>query len=539
VGTFLNDTDIDGVILSNNIPAANNKTQLMVVKYSPNGSVIWVTYGVAPCIMAQNGWSTGTRIAIGEGTGQVFIAGEHAGMKLMTGLGPYPIDDLFGCSAGDTHNEPYIISLDMATGDFNNYTKILRGYVTALVVANNGIYNNELYASLYNPVDKNSFIYRVSPSTLLPSSGSYLIQTTSTGIDHIINDIKYENNKIYCVGSTEGSVQFAGMTMSVGLAPGEFTAWTAIVDDPGSLSVSAMNHGGTGGEMTGDQIYADNQDNLVIAGRYSDALLYPFNSPQAYTSLSTTSLKNAYLMKIKKSNLNSNDVIHTIETNNPSYNVTSVSLTGIENNVFISLSYTGRMLNFIPFSGSNINLGAPIYSSYSDKIAIASYKIMPSMYKEWHNTSYGLSSSDLGYENANAVYQDLIYTVGQVKERMYFNYLPTLNSTISTGPVKKALIIRNDHDWIGGDGGFKSYAGKNTLDIEEKNISIYPNPSNGNFYIDGLDKEDIVEVFDVLGKSLSFVLSFSKDKAYIEIENPASMVLVKVNGVGYQVMINE
>lgn len=159
--------------------------------------------------------------------------------------------------------------------------------------------------------------------------------------------------------------------------------------------------------------------------------------------------------------------------------------------------------------------------------------------EEWYNTTYGLASIDLAYANANAVYQDLIYTVGNLKERMYFDYFPTLNPNISIGPIKKALIIRNDDYWTVQNGGFKSYSGDDKEIAITNEISIYPNPNNGSFFINGVNSEDKIEVFDILGKSLSFELSFSKDKVYIEVKNPTSIVLIKVNDVGYQVMINE
>lgn len=153
----------------------------------------------------------------------------------------------------------------------------------------------------------------------------------------------------------------------------------------------------------------------------------------------------------------------------------------------------------------------------------------------WRNSTYGIGS-DLGYEKANAVYQDQIYSVGKLKERMYFDHLPTYNTTISSSsPSKKAMMIRNDDTIFG---VFKSYSGK----VEEFNdidISIYPNPNSGSFYINGVSKVDKIEVFDILGKTLPFRLTFSENKAYIELDNPVNVLIVKINDVGHQVMINE
>jgi hypothetical protein len=125
---------------------------------------------------------------------------------------------------------------------------------------------------------------------------------------------------------------------------------------------------------------------------------------------------------------------------------------------------------------------------------------------------------------------------------MYFDYFPTLNSPISSNsPSKKAMLIRNDNDWII-NGGFKSNTDKGEKDkkiLNTVDISIYPNPNSGTFHINGVTEEDKIEIFDILGKTLSFTLSYSKDKAYIEIENSAGIAIVKVNNIGYQVMIHD
>jgi len=539
VGTYTNETIIDGNTLNNGIAPGLNHTQLMVAKYDPLGNISWISYGVAPC--PDKGWTTGMRIAIGEESGKVFIAGEHAGMKLETGSGTYVIDDIpdslgVGCLGDDNIRKPYIISLAMSNGDFQNYTNDLRGVVTSMAVATDGVFANHLYTSLYNEVDKITFIYRVAPGTLLPAGGNHLIQTISTGIDHIITDIKYKKGKIYCIGTTVGSVQFGALTLSISLPPSGSTAWAAIVNNPfGSISVLAMNHAGLGGKVTGDQIYLDGQGNIIVAGRYSDALIYPFNSPQAYTSLSSAVLKNAYLMKLNQNTLIANDAIQTIETTTSQYNVSSVSLTGSDNKVFVSLTYTGKFLFFTP-SGSIMNLTSPVNINNSSKVAVTSYTVLPTLNNLWRNSTYGISANDLGYEKANAVFEDQVYSAGNLKERMYFDHLPTLNSPISSSsPSKKAMLIRNDDSY---SGAFKSYAGKDDK-LNDIQRSIYPNPNDGSFYISGVSQIDKIEVFDLLGKTISFTLSFLGDRAYIEIDRPTTIVIVKINDVGHSVMMNE
>lgn len=549
VGTYTNSTFVDGNSLDNLISPSYNKTQLMVAKYNSSGILIWLTYGQSPCASNNKGWTTGTRIAIGEATGRVFIAGEHAGMQLNTSAGIVPIDNLLSdplnpgtaCLGNDNNSEPYIISLDMYTGNYYSYTKNLRGIVTSMVVADDGPFNNHLYTSLHVINDKNALIYRVNPFTLNPSGGNHVISTTVTGVDHIINDIKYDKENIYCIGTTEGSIQFDGLSMNIPLPIGGITAWAAVVKNPnGSIGVSAINHGGIGSSrMTGDQIYADEQGNIVIAGRFADALVNPFSSNQTYTSLASNTLKNAYLMRLNKNSLITNDAIHTVETTMSQYNVQNIWLAGINNEVFLSMTYTGNLLYFVPFTGSYIDL-YPFNSYVGKKIAVASYSITPVLTKLWHNTTYGMSPDDIHCAEGNAIYQDLVYTVGNFKERIYFDYIPSLTANISfSTPDKKALIIRNDSDWNVADGGFKSNKEDGENKINDLDFSIYPNPNNGSFYVDNVSKEDKIEVFDMLGKSLSFTLSFSEDKAYIEIENSTSVVLLKINDIGYQVMINE
>lgn len=251
-------------------------------------------------------------------------------------------------------------------------------------------------------------------------------------------------------------------------------------------------------------------------------------------------------MRLNPANLKANDALKTIETGYNQYEVSQVEIAGLGNDVFVSTTYTGKTLNFIPTSGPNIDLylsGFNPFVYFGEKIAVMHYASSPVLAKTWHNTTQRLSSNDdKHYSKAMAVFNNLVYTCGNFYERMYFDYDPAyLTPAVSaTNGKTSAFLFRNDHTYST-PGTFKSNS-KDEIErviVKTKAITIYPNPNNGSFYINGITKEDKIEAFDVLGKTLAFSLSYYADKVYIEIENPVDIVIVKVNNIGYQVMIHD
>lgn len=301
------------------------------------------------------------------------------------------------------------------------------------------------------------------------------------------------------------------------------------------MQVQNLQYGGLGvsgntNQVTGEQISMDLDGNLIIAGLFTEELVIPFSSGVARFS-SNPAGRSGYIIRLNSNTLNLFDAIHTMESD-PPFEVSAIEMNSKKYDVYVSLTYAGRVLKFFPSTNDDIDLNtsSPVPNN-NEKVAIINYEETPTLVKLRHNTTSGFVPSDRHFSKANAIGFHHVHTVGNFSGEMHFDaIMNSLNVPLNTGSViKGGFVIRNDYDWANGNGTFKNYDDDSKDEFKSVDISIYPNPNNGAFYIDGINKNDIIELFDTLGRKLKFSVEYSYNGVFIVLENQSAMCIVKIN----------
>jgi len=474
-------------------------------------------------------------------------------MKMENSLGDEEDILVTGACLDDSDGEAFVLELNSETGEYEDYLHHLGGItlINSMAVAQDGPYSHFVYlgggsvnigqsswTSVITKIQTNSNY--TNPGNLIQVS-NYLAAGSS--YRNIINDIYYKNQNLYTVGTTFGPLSFGSSSISFNPNNQLSTSWVARAFDGSTFSVQSITYGGEGGqipvrEMTGDQIYVDDHNNVVVAGLFSNMLFNPFYPstiihPSPSINVFPT-VTDAYIFRLDGNSLKYNGGFDVIQTDNSSNEISKIAMTGFKDDIYISSSYTGNNIQFI-VSGDIIDFSSVPNPTTNEKILVAHYSTYPSLVKSWHNTTLTYQTGDEHFVKANAAMNNKVYTVGNYIDYMdfTFDYNGVVDDILSYNSKPSAFIFRNDHVQ---SGMFKSYGIENKTELESE-LKAFPNPNSGSFYLSGINVGEKIFITDILGRNLPYTIEVNQDKTYIQIDNYTGMAIIKNGTTSIRIIV--
>ena len=192
-------------------------------------------------------------------------------------------------------------------------------------------------------------------------------------------------------------------------------------------------------------------------------------------------------------------VIYSIDTTNFTFHVEHVFDSLIRTTNGRLTEYNGKLYGSTNFLGAN-NEGF-----------LFSYDLANGTFTNEH--SFSRATDGGGFNAGWTVYNGKLYSTSRTAGQNGYGTLVSYDIATSTFTTLLHLTMANGRSFIGTPEVWDDrWLGTDQLSAKEINFNIYPNPNQGQFFIDGLPNEAKVEIFGIDGKSIPFELSDNQIK---------------------------
>lgn len=358
---------------------------------------------------------------------------------------------------------------------------------------------------------------------------------------------------IYTTGRYIGAITFPSANGEIKLDGGsKYNVYIAKLDTTGNF-IWAKSLQTTGASNSSNQIISDNSGNTYTIGYFDQTT--DFNPDSNVWNEESNGSADAFILKLDKDgkfiwvkkfgginnedgrsvSLDKNNMLYVIGN----FNSTSISLATTtliskgDNDVFVlKLDTAGQLVWAKAIGGIGFDEGASIHADFNGNVYLAGAfsftvdfdpgdltnnvttldgldaficKLNADGVFDWVRTIGGKG----GFEWANCVTTDLngsIYATGAYEDTAFYDKEQPTKSIVSIGGTDIFVIKYNPIN-----------TGINTYENSRAPINIYPNPSNGLIYIEGLNSANPVEILITDAIGLNVYSGYASDKPYLDL----------------------
>jgi hypothetical protein len=536
-GTFLQHTEFLHPSCGALVLTGDANPSAYIAKYSKCGTLLWVNYDVG------TGFSRGTGLAYDSQRNLVYMAGTEGGSGASPNIAFYTGAASPCVAPTNTVSSSvgtfYIAKFNAGTGSFIDiHHQTISAAVSvkpnvSIDLKNVTTNTTDLFATLAYTGSTDDYI---TVRNIHEVAGTYTTPwtTNSTNVlaagNKTVNDIVIDpvSSRVYITGAFSNTITFGPALLTTSIADAyvyEFNSTTgaALLCKKLNVAGAAGNAEGTGIAVGSSGIYITGFFNSDVTGVFGSALNFSGGLPgfRSYVVSIATGLSVNWVREIRG-------------TSGSAIRATGIAYSGLQNKLVITGTLTGNITSpatMVPNGTySSFTAGAP-------KMFNACFSTSgPGL---WANATADNVANSNHTSTKIAAFNDRSYSTGGYTNKMSFPFAgpPPASGALIATPVGigNTFVVRNN---MTSGVFFKTSAtaidGVEEHSTAEKEVSVFPNPSEGTFTVDlgtaAVTGSETIEVFDLLGKSV-LKRNASPEKIRYDIDlssQPKGIYIVKI-----------